>query len=172
MVAKIINQRRIKKGKNINNIENIVIMGTNFGSILEPIEYNIGSDIDAAINVLNSNIKTIIVPSNVTWDLILWERYYNKMKLGNKACKTLYELEENLLKSWGNGEKSENLPVMFDSFTFSTIIDENMGYYHSAYVYIDENGRTTINAKGKTKIVYQTVDTEKFYNFFMDRICK
>jgi inosine-uridine nucleoside N-ribohydrolase len=162
----------ISSSKNLYNLSKIVIMGTNFGSLMEPIDYNVRSDVDAAINILNSEVPTIIVPANVTWNLILWERYYNKMKQGNKACKTLYELEENLLKSWGNGEKSENLPVMFDSFTFSTIIDENMGYYHSVYVNIDENGRTTIDAKGKQKIVYQTVDTKNFYDFFMDRICK
>jgi purine nucleosidase/pyrimidine-specific ribonucleoside hydrolase len=159
-------------GKNLHNLSKIVIMGTNFGSLMEPIDYNVRADIDAAINVLSTDIPTKIVPANATWDLILWDRYYNKLKSGSKACRSLYELEENLLKSWGEGEKSENLPVMFDSFTFSTIIDENMGYYHSVNVSIDNTGRTTIDQKGKTKIVYQTVDTDKFYDFFTHRICK
>jgi purine nucleosidase len=171
----------MKEPEIIAAMPHLTVMGGALGKTdIPPLEYNLGSDAEAAVVVLNAGIPTTLVPLDVTWQVALSDAELARLRRVNSPLvQTLCDAIEvwaPLQRAFFGGMPAfqpTTVALLHDPLTVATLIDRSMLTFEQlrlrpaivdgAFRLIEDSGAAEFE-------VAVSVDAARFVEFMVQRL--
>lgn len=166
----------------IGAVPHLTVMGGALGRTPEipASEYNLGSDAEAALVVLNAGIPTTLVPLDVTWQVALTEVELLRLR---RSPSPLVQTLCDAIDVWAPLQRGffEDLPtfaratvaLLHDPLTVAVLIDRSLAGFerlHLRPAIVDGAFRLLADSDGPAFDVATSVDAPRFVEFMVQRL--
>jgi purine nucleosidase len=166
----------------IDAIPHLTVMGGALGRTagIPELEYNLGSDAEAALVVLNAGIPTTLVPLDVTWQVALTELELARLR---RSPSPLVQTLCDAIDVWAPLQRGffEGLPtfagttvaLLHDPLTVAVLIDRSFATFERLRLcpaLVDGAFRLVADSAGPAFDVATSVDAPRFVEFMVQRL--
>jgi len=166
----------------IEAVSHLTVMGGALGRVpgTPPLEYNLASDAEAALVVLNAGIPTTLVPLDVTWQVALTEVQLARLR---RSQSLLVQTLCDAIDVWAPlqraffggmpGFQPTTAALLHDPLTVAVVIDRSLVSFErlrlrptlvdGAFRFIEEDGAPEFD-------VAVSVDAARFVEFMLQRL--